>query len=144
MSNEKDDDHIGKALGLEPIEQKIDIIDKLLVESHDDSATKDFELARSNMHEMIQEGKEAMFKLAEIASSSQHPRAFEVYAKLMDTMMNANERLLDLQEKIRDIKHADSPISEKAKTVNQSIFVGSTAELSKLLNTMRKSNDEET
>jgi Terminase DNA packaging enzyme len=138
----EDEDPIGKALGLDPIESKIDFIDKLLVESHDDSATKDFELARSNMHEMIQEGKEAMFKLAEIAASSQHPRAFEVYAKLMDTMMNANERLLDLQEKIREIKNADSPVNEKAKSVTNNLFVGSTAELQRMIKDMNKKTDE--
>jgi Terminase DNA packaging enzyme len=139
---EKDDDPIGKALGLEPIESKIDFIDKLLVESHDDSATKDFEMARSNIHEMINEGKEAMFKLAEIAASSQHPRAFEVYAKLMDTMMNANERLLDLQEKIREIRHADSPVNEKAKSVTNNLFVGSTTELQRMIKEMNKKTDE--
>lgn len=140
--NNDDDDPIGKALGLEPLETKIDFIDKLLVDGHDDSATKDFETARANFHEMIQEGKEAMFKLAEIAASSQHPRAFEVYAKLMDTMMNANERLLDLQEKIREIHHADSPTNEKAKSVTNNLFVGSTAELQKMIKDMNKKSDE--
>ena len=99
MENEKDDDPIGKALGLDPIEEKIDVLDKIIAEAHDDSASKDFEYSRSNLYEMIQDGKEAMFKLAEIASSSQHPRAFEVYAKLMDTMIHANEKLLDMQDR---------------------------------------------
>lgn len=142
MENDNDDDPIGKTLGIEPLEKKIEFIDKLLIDGLDDSATKDFELARTNMHEMINEGKEAMYKLAEIASSSQHPRAFEVYAKLMDTMMNANERLLDLQEKIREIKHADSPINEKAKSVTNNLFVGSTAELQKMIKDMNKKSDE--
>ena len=87
---------------------------------------------------MIEEGKEAMFKLSEIASSSQHPRAFEVYAKLMDTMMNANKELLNLQTKIRDIQHADSPVSEKAKNVTNNLFVGSTAELQKMIKDIKK------
>lgn len=142
MSDENDDDPIGKALGLEPIEQTIGVLDKMLIDSHDDSASKDFETARANFHEMIEDGKEAMFKLAEIASSSQHPRAFEVYAKLMDTMLNANERLLDLQEKIREIKHADSPLNDKAKSVTNNLFVGSTAELQKMIKDMNKKTDE--
>lgn len=134
----EDDDPIGKALGLNPIEKKIDIIDKMLIDAHDDSASRDFEHARTNLYEMIEDGKEAMFKLAEIASSSQHPRAFEVYAKLMDTMLSANEKLLDLQEKIREIKHADSPMNEQAKNVTNNLFVGSTAELQKVLKEMKK------
>lgn len=139
-----DDDMIGKTLGLDPIQNKIDLIDKMLVDAQDDSASKDFEYSRGNLYEMIQDGKEAMFKLAEIASSSQHPRAFEVYAKLMDTMIHANEKLLDMQEKIRDIKHADSPVGEKAKNVtNNNLFVGSTAELQKMLKEMNKKQDEQ-
>lgn len=142
MSDDNDDDMIGKTLGLDPIQDKIDLIDKMLVEAHDDSASKDFEYSRSNLYEMIEGGKEAMFKLAEIASSSQHPRAFEVYGKLMDTMIHANEKLLDMQEKIRDIKHADSPVNEKAKSVTNNLFVGSTAELQRMIKDMNKKPDE--
>jgi len=135
-----DNDPIGKALGinLSPIENKIDVIDKMIVDSHNDSASKDFETARANLHEMIQDGKDAMFKLAEIAASSQHPRAFEVYAKLMDTLISANEKLLDFQTKIRDIQHAESPMNEQAKNVTNNLFVGSTAELQKVLKEMKK------
>jgi hypothetical protein len=78
-----------------------------------------------------------MVKLAQIADSSQHPRAFEVLAKLMDTMLNANEKLLALQTKIREIDAADTPVNEKAKTINNNLFVGSTAELQKVLKDMK-------
>lgn len=135
---DKDEDPIGKTLGLEPIEAKVDVIEKMIAASHDDSAKKDFEMARANMHKMINEGKETMAKLAEIASSSQHPRAFEVYAKLMDTLMTANEKLLDMQSKIREIDAADSPINEHAKSITNNLFVGSTAELQKVLQDMKK------
>jgi len=136
-----EEDPIGLALGLEPFEEKTSQIEKLIVESHNDSANKDFEYARANLYDMIEEGKEAMFKLAEIASSSQHPRSFEVYAKLMDTMMNANEKLLDLQERIRDIKYSDMPINENAKNITNNLFVGSTAELQKVLKDMKKEDE---
>lgn len=123
---------------IEPYFESSKAIDKLLSDSLNDSATKDFEMARLNMQDAINEGKEAMFKLLKIAESSQHPRAFEVYAKLMDTMINANKELLNLQEKIRDIKHADSPVNEKAKNVTNNLFVGSTAELQKMIAEMKK------
>lgn len=137
-NDDKKNDPIGNALGLEPFENTTNAIEKLLVNGHDDSASKDFEYARSNLYEVIQEGKEAMFKLAEIASSSQHPRAFEVYAKLMDTMLNANKELLNMQSKIREINHIDSPVNEKAKNVTNNLFVGSTAELQKMIQDMKK------
>lgn len=138
---EKDQDPIERSLGLEPIEKTITVIDNMIAESHNDSAKNDFEYARANLYEMISEGREAMFKLGQIADSSQHPRSFEVYAKLMDSLIAANQKLLDLQSKIREIGANDAPINEKAKTINNNLFVGSTAELSKVLQDMKKSGD---
>jgi hypothetical protein len=109
----------------------------LLTTSHDDSAKADFEMARSNIHNMIENGTEAIHKLAQIADSSQHPRAFEVLAKLMDTMLAANKDLMELQVKIRTIESSDSPMNEKAKTINNNLFVGSTAELQKVIAEMK-------
>ena len=137
---EKDDDPIGKALGLTPIEKNIDMVSNLLADAHNDSAKTDFEAARANIHNMLENGNDAMHKLALIAESSQHPRAFEVLAKLMDTMLNANEKLLDLQTKIRTINAADAPMNEKAKTINNNLFVGSTAELQKVLQDLKKND----
>lgn len=140
MSEEKDDDPIGKALGLEPVEKTTNAVTQLLATAHDDSAKQDFELARANIHGLLMNGNDAMEKLAQIADSSQHPRAFEVLAKLMDTMLVANEKLLDLQTKIRTIDSADAPVNEKAKSVTNNLFVGSTAELQKVLKDMKNNN----
>lgn len=112
-------------------------IDNLIAKAHDDSARNDFEAARANLYEVIQTGQEAMDKLSEIASQSQHPRAFEVLAKLMDTIVNTNKELLELQTKIRQIDAADAPIHENAKTINNNLFVGSTAELQKVLRELK-------
>lgn len=133
---EKDDDPIGKALGLPPMVYEKQV-DDLIAKAHDDSAKNDFESARANLYEVIQTGKEAIDKLSDIASNSQHPRAFEVLAKLMDTVVNTNKELLELQSKIREIDAKDSPINEKAQTINNNLFVGSTAELQKVLKDMK-------
>jgi hypothetical protein len=143
MTNEEDNDPIGNALNLAPIEKIENPVNKMIQAAHNDSATQDFELARANIHSLIMNGQEAMDKLSQIADSSQHPRAFEVLAKLMDTMLNANKDLMALQEKIRQIDASDSPISEKAQTVNNNLFVGSTAELQKVLKDMRKQDESE-
>lgn len=143
MTEDANNDPIGNALNLSPIDSVSGdkFVNDLIVSAHDDSAKQDFEMARANIHSMIMNGQEAMETLSQIASSSQHPRAFEVLAKLMDTMLNANKDLMTLQEKIREIDAADSPISEKAKTINNNLFVGSTSELQKVLQDMKK-NDE--
>ena len=59
----------------------------------------------------------------------------------MDTMLVANEKLLDLQTKIREIDTADAPSNEQAKTINNNLFVGSTAELQKVLQDMKKNGN---
>ena len=137
MTDNANNDPIGKALGITPLNNATTAITNLLATSHDDSAKTDFELARSNIHNMIENGAEAMHKLAQIADSSQHPRAFEVLAKLMDTMLAANKDLMELQTKIRSINAADSPMNEQAKTINNNLFVGSTAELQKVISEMK-------
>lgn len=136
MSENGNNDPIGKALGVTPMSSD-KTISNIMAESHNDSAKNDFEAARANIYEVIQNGQEAMFKLGQIADSSQHPRAFEVLGKLMDTMLQANKDLMDLQSKIREINVADAPISEKAQTINNNLFVGSTTELQKMIENIR-------
>jgi hypothetical protein len=130
-----DNDPIGKALGLP---EKNNLVNSIIAAAHDDSATADFDMARSNIREVITNGSEAIFKLTEIAEQSQHPRAYEVLAKLMDSVVNANRELLELQTKIRSIQASDSPINERAQSITNNLFVGSTAELQKVIAEMRK------
>lgn len=125
---------IYNALNLSPIS---DPVKAIVAKAHDDSAKNDFEMARGNIHEVIQNGTYAMEKLAQIADSSQHPRAFEVLAKLMDTMLQANKDLMELQKQIRQISAADAPTNEQAQQVTNNLFVGSTADLQKVIEEMK-------
>jgi len=133
MNDEEDNEHIDNKLGI------TNNISTIFSKAHDDSAAADFEIARANIHNIIDNAQEAMHKLAQIADSSQHPRAYEVYAKLMDSVLQANKDLLDLQAKIREIKSADEPVNGAVtKTINNNMFVGSTAELQKMIESMKK------
>lgn len=129
-------DPLGKALNLTPMAADTAVM-SIVAKAHDDSAKNDFEMARSNIHEVIQNGTYAIEKLSQIADQSQHPRAFEVLATLMKTMLDANKDLLDLQKKIRDISAADAPTNENAKQVTNNLFVGSTADLQKVIEDMK-------
>ena len=80
---------------------------------------------------LIEGGKDALDELRQIASAGQHPRAFEVYATLLKNMVDANKELLNVQKQMRDMdKNAKKDGDTK---IDKAIFVGSTAELSKLL-----------
>lgn len=138
MNEENDNDPIGKALGISSNNTNTNLIDTLISDAHNDSAVNDFESARANIHMMIDTAQEAINKLAQIADSSQHPRAFEVLGKLIESTVKANESLLNIQTKIREIKQNDEPINKTAKTINNNLFVGSTSELQKMLEEMKK------
>jgi hypothetical protein len=140
---QSNNDPLSSALNLTPM-TKNDPVKALVASAHDDSAKNDFELARANIHEIIQNGSYAIEKLAQIADSSQHPRAFEVLGTLMKTMLDANKDLLDIQKRIREISAADTPTNEQAQQVTNNLFVGSTADLQKVIEDMKNGGSKQT
>ena len=134
-----DDNPIDRSLGLGPIQSQITDISTIVDKIHDDSAQDDFTFARANIRDVVENCNDAIAKLAIIADQSQNPRAFEVLAKLMDSAVNASKHLLELQKDIRSISKPDETTKEQAKLVTNNLFVGSTAELQKMI-TELKSN----
>ena len=89
-----------------------------------------YQQSKENIQEIIDSGKEAMEDILQIAKAGQHPRAFEVYATLLKNMTEANDRLLKIQKDMREIEGKNK---SSGTNIDKAIFVGSTAELSKLL-----------
>jgi hypothetical protein len=139
MNDDDDESPIDRALNLGPINQTYSkTISSIIDQARDDSANEDFTFSRANIREVIENGTEAIAKLTIIAQQSQNPRAYEVLAKLMDTVTNASKELLELQEKIRTIDKADVPRDDDSKSrVTNNLFVGSTHELQKMIENMR-------
>lgn len=135
-----DDNPIDRSLNLAPMQgdDRSAVIKSIVSAARNDSAAEDFKFARSNIREVIENGNDAIAKLAVIADQSQNPRAFEVLAKLMDTVTSASKQLLEVQEQIRSIDKADTPVDEEAKrNVTNNLYVGNTAELMKLISGMK-------
>ena len=59
------------------------------------------------------------------------PRAYEVAGQLIKSVSDATDKLMDLQKKLKDVEEEKQ--SKGPSTVNNSLFVGSTAELAKML-----------
>ena len=89
-----------------------------------------YEQSKSNLQDLIDNGKDAMEELRQIASAGQHPRAFEVYATLLKNVVEANDRLLKTQKEMREM---DGKKREADTKINNALFVGSTAELNRFL-----------
>jgi len=138
MTDDSEEHPIDKSLNLAPSSTFSDTISTIVANARNDSAKEDFTYARSNIREVISNAADAVVKLAQIADQSQSARDFEVLARLMDTVTNASEKLLRLQKSIRELDKVDEPSDPEVKQlVTNNLFVGSTAELSKIINDLK-------
>lgn len=94
---------------------------------------RDYEYSRGNLYSLIEKGQEAINGILELAQESEMPRAYEVAGQLIKNVSEATEKLMDLQKKLKDIEEDGS--QKGVTTVNNALFIGSTAELQKLLKT---------
>lgn len=111
-----------------------DLIKKEKKQSPDvEIATKDltneYEFSQEQYHTLIDKGNDALDELLAVAKESENPRAFEVVTQLLSGLTNTTKELLQLQKTKKEIeKDVKDP-----STVNNSLFIGSTAELQELL-----------
>lgn len=97
---------------------------------------KDYEYTRGQLYDLIEKGQEAVQGALEVAQESGHPRAYEVAVNAMKQVSDMTDKLIDLQKKMKDL---DAPIKGSGPTtVNNTMFVGSTADLQKMLKDMGK------
>ena len=101
---------------------------------------KDYEYTRGNLYSIIEKGQEALNGILELAQESEMPRAYDVAGQLIKNVADATDKLIDLQKKLKDIEE-DKQIRGPS-TVNNALFVGSTAELQKLLKSGLKEEDK--
>ena len=105
-----------------------------------DDITKDYEYTRGNLYSIIEKGQEAINGILELAQESEMPRAYEVAGQLIKSVSDATDKLMDLQKKLKDVE--EDTQQKGPSTVNNALFVGSTAELAKLLKNGVKDKDK--
>jgi hypothetical protein len=98
----------------------------------------DYNVARDNLRVLLQQGQLALTDALEVAKQSEHPRAFEVVGNLMKQLADVNQQLLDLHQQKQKLDAPGKAEAAKQVTNNNAIFVGSTAELNKLIKNMTK------
>ena len=109
------------------------------IESSSEDIRKDYEYTRGNLYSLIEKGQEAINGILELAQESEMPRAYEVAGQLIKNVSDATDKLMDLQKKLKDL---DQQKNTKGPTnVTNALFVGSTAELAKLLKKQSKNED---
>ena len=126
---------IDKALGVfDPVETAIKqnsvIVPKKVPQSNDNDIDNDYKYQRENFYNLIERGQDAIDGILDIAKESDHPRTYEVAGNLIKQVAEVTEKLGDLQEKMRKLKEVPNTAP---KNVTNALFVGSTAELQKML-----------
>ena len=126
---------IDKALGVfDPVETAIQqnniVVSKKVVQSNEDDIENDYKYQRENFYGLVERGQDAIDGILELAKEGEHPRAYEVAGNLIKQVAEVTEKLGDLQEKMRKLKEVPN---SAPKNVTNALFVGSTAELQKML-----------
>ena len=110
-----------------------EVVDKKIekIKETSDDIKKDYDYTRGNLYSIIEKGQEAINGILELAQESEMPRAYEVAGQLIKNVADATDKLMDLQKKLKDVEE-DKQVRGPS-TVNNALFVGSTAELAKML-----------
>lgn len=125
-------ENINLALGSESfeVEHEPKIIKNIPIDNEIESDQK---YARENLYDMVEKGQDALDQLLEIAKNSQSHRAYEVAAVFMKNLADVTDKLLQSQKTYKEITDESTSKKTGPSTVNNSVFIGSTAELQKML-----------
>ena len=108
---------------VKPVQKEVDAIKS--------DTRKDYEYTRGNLYSLIEKGQEAVNGILELAQETEQARAYEVAGQLIKNVADATDKLLDLQKKLKDVEEESQ--SKGPTNVTNALFVGSTADLAKLL-----------
>ena len=127
-----DFESIDKALNTESVvEVKAKTSEIELIESTPNDVQKDYEYSRAQLYSLIEKGQETLNGIMELAAETDSPRAYEVAGQILKSVGDTADKLIDLQRKMRLIE--DEAVKTTNNVTNNSVFVGSTSELQKLL-----------
>ena len=117
-------------IDIAPIEKTTEMITQANSEVTID-ATKDYEYTRAELYTLISKGQEAVQGALEVAQESGHPRAYEVAVNAMKQVSDMTDKLIDLQQKMKNLGKEDK--KSAPTTVNNTMFIGTTADLQKMI-----------
>ena len=148
MYDMKEYKSINKALDIQTTEVEISTVPEAgclprknqltKVEDKNDSV-KDYENTRGNLYSLIEKGQEALNGVLELAQESDSARAYEVAGQMIKATADTTDKLIDLQQKMKEL---DEVPNNGPTNVTNALFVGSTAELSKLIKAQKKQDDK--
>jgi hypothetical protein len=132
------DDSLSEIFDVAPM-SKTEVIakDGTVIPESNDKIENDYDVARNNLRELLTSGQSALAHALEVAKQSEHPRAFEVVGNLMKQLADVNQQLMDIHQQKAKLDAPKGLKSGGDKVTNNAIFVGSTAELNKMIKKMQ-------
>ena len=131
---------LNKVFGDEPSELQKHVEKSKALRTDRDDVKQDYEVSRAQLHSLVMKGQEAVDGILDVARASDHPRAYEVAGQLIKNVGDVADKLIDLQGKMKELDKED----KKGPTnVTNAMFVGSTADLQKLLKKQKQINNNE-
>ena len=121
-----------------PVEK---VVKPSLKKSEEGDVRQDYEVSRAQLHNLVMKGQEAVDGILDVARASDHPRAYEVAGQLIKNVGDVADKLIDLQGKMKEL---DKEEKKGPSTVNNTMFVGSTADLQKMLKKQKDINNNDT
>ena len=100
-------------------------------ETDNKNVDADYEYSRKTYYELIEKSKETLDLMADVARESEHPRAFEVFGNMVKQIADVNDKLMDVNAKLKKVKNEED-IKQIGQTTNN-LFVGTTTELQRLI-----------
>jgi hypothetical protein len=128
--------NLSEIFDVEPIREAERVETLPAVVEYADPVNADADFARENIRELVTQGNQAVNELMLIAKDGQHPRAFEVLSGLMKNLADMNKDLLEIQKRKKDL--APKAETQNNLSIDKAVFVGSTAELVKMLKTQKQ------
>ena len=128
------DDVLDNVLGITDVVEtktsQVTLPEVTLPPTTSEDADNDYKYQRENFYRLVERGQDAIDGILELAKESEHPRSYEVAGQLIKNVADVTEKLGDLQEKMKKLKEVPN---SAPKNVTNALFVGSTAELQKML-----------
>jgi len=142
MSMSKEYNKLDKTFNITPevVEEESTVVERQKPDRlTKDDIEKDYDYTRGNLYSIIEKGQEAINGILEIAQESEMPRAYEVAGQLIKSVSDATDKLLDLQKKVKEVNEEER--SKGPNNVTNALFVGSTADLAKLIKQQNPKSD---
>ena len=136
-------DGLNDAFDAEPsaLQKKVASVKPVLKKSEPEDVQQDYEISRAQLHNLVMKGQEAVDGILDVARASDHPRAYEVAGQLIKNVGDVADKLIDPQGKMKELDKDDA--KTPANVTNNTMFVGSTADLQKMLKQQKSINNTE-